>query len=103
MKPRTISKSATVFLLALWLIPCRADVELERHNLAKLVEEIDFLMRRVDQIKQEKSSDQRVYFHYGRLKEDLNKVRSGINDHITGSLNAGRQIKPVSGHYHDHR
>ena len=103
MRPQTITKQAAVFFLSLWLSPSWADADLERRNLAKLVQEIDFLMRRVDQIKQEKSSDQRVRFHYERLNQDLNKIRSGIDDHMTRSLQAGRKMNPLTGQYHDHR
>ena len=103
MRPQTITKQAAVLFLSFWLSPSWADADLERRNLAKLVQEIDFLIRRVDQIKQEKSSDQRVHFHYERLNQDLNKIRSGINDHLAGSLNAGRNLAPLTGQYHDHR
>ena len=80
-----------------------ADADLERSNLAKLVQEIDYLITRVDEIKQDAASSQRITFHYDTLKADLNKIRTGINDHINQSLKAGRIIKPLTGQYHEYQ
>ncbi len=80
-----------------------ADIDLERNNLAKLVEEIDYLMTRVNDIQQDSPGNQRITFHYDTLKNDLNLIRVGINDHINQSLKAGRDLRPLSGQYHDHQ
>ncbi len=93
---------APAILFTFFLNPVLADADLERSNLAKLVQEIDFLLTRVDEIKQDAASSQRIAFHYDTLKVDLSKIRSGINDHISQSLKAGRIIKPLTGQYHDH-
>ena len=58
-------------------------------------------MTRVDDIKHVAPVNQRITFHYDTLKDDLNMIRAGINDHIQQSLKAGRDLKPLSGHYHD--
>jgi RAQPRD family integrative conjugative element protein len=91
---------ATAFILILLQTPVRASDGLERSNLAKLVLEINFLISRVDQVKKEAPEEQRVRFHYDSLKTDLYKIRSGIYDHINQTLKAGRDLKPLSGHYH---
>jgi RAQPRD family integrative conjugative element protein len=80
-----------------------ADTDLERNNLAKLVQEIDYLMTRVNDIQQDAPGNQRITFHYDTLKNDLNMIRVGINDHINQSIKAGRDLKPLSGQYHDHQ
>jgi RAQPRD family integrative conjugative element protein len=98
-----MTKLAPVFLLTLFINPVNADVDLERSNLSKLVEEIAYLMTRVDDIQHDAPVNQRITFHYDTLKDDLNMIRVGINDHISQSLKAGRDIKPLSGQYHDHQ
>jgi len=98
-----MTKIAPVFLLTLFINPVNADADLERSNLSKLVEEIDYLMIRVDGIQQDAPENQRVSFHYDTLKDDLNMIRVGINDHISQSLKAGRDLKPLSGQYRDHQ
>jgi len=60
-------------------------------------------MTRVDDIQQDSPGNQRITFHYDTLKNDLNMIRVGINDHINQSLKAGRDLKPLSGQYHDHQ
>ena len=98
-----ITKLAPAFLLILFINPVNADADLERSNLSKLIQEIEYLMTRVDDIQHDAPVNQRITFHYDTLKDDLNMIRIGINDHISQSLRAGRDIKPLSGQYHDHQ
>jgi RAQPRD family integrative conjugative element protein len=102
MRPLMNIKLAFLLVVLLSLNPAYADDDLERANLAKLVQEIDFLLKRIDQIKLDTPEAQRVRFHYDVLKADLNLIRTGIHDHITASLKSGRIIKPLSGQYHEH-
>ncbi len=73
--------------------------DIERTNLAKLVQEIDFLSHRVDQIKNNAPIGQRLRFNYDALKNDLTLIRSGITNYINKSLKAGRSLTPISGQY----
>ncbi|MBT3724194.1 MAG: conjugal transfer protein [Gammaproteobacteria bacterium] len=103
MSHLTILKLVSAFLLTLFMNLLNADTDLERNNLAKLVQEIDYLMTRVNDIQQDAPGNQRITFHYDTLKNDLNMIRVGINDHINQSIKAGRDLKPLSGQYHDHQ
>ena len=103
MSQLTITRLVPVTFFMLFMNPLFADVDLERSNLSKLVEEIDYLITRVDDIQQDAPSKQRIKFHYDTLKYDLNLIRVGINDHISQSLKAGRDLKPLTGQYHDHQ
>ncbi len=78
-----------------------ADSDLERQNLANLVEELNFLISRTEQYKRVPKTDQRVHFHYETLARDLALIRNGINDHVSDSLQAGRKLEPLQGNYHD--
>ena len=103
MSLHMMTKLAPVFLLTLFINPVYADADLELSNLSKLVEEIDYLMTRVEDIQLDAPVNQRITFHYNTLKDDLNMIRVGINEHINQSLKAGRDLKPLSGQYHDHQ
>ena len=103
MSQLTITRLVPVTFLMLFMNPLFADTDLERSNLSKLVEEIDYLITRVDDIQQDAPAKQRIKFHYDMLKDDLNLIRVGINDHISQSLKAGRDLKPLTGQYHDHQ
>ncbi|MCK4710457.1 MAG: hypothetical protein KAU21_17720, partial [Gammaproteobacteria bacterium] len=99
MLTKLIKFLAAISLLFLYQSPIFADADLERTNLAKLVYEINFLLNRVDQIKQDSAEHQKWKFHYNILADDLKKIQAGINSHINQTLHAGRNIKPLSGHY----
>ncbi len=73
--------------------------DLERTRLAKLVQEIDFMQKRVAAIKRQAPSDDRLHFNYRALETDLRLMRSGITQYINASLKLGRVIKPLRGHY----
>ncbi len=79
-----------------------ADSDLERQNLANLIGELNYLISRTNQYSGSPYTDQRIRFHYELLKADLVLIRDGINDHIAGSLEAGRKLKPLAGNYTDH-
>jgi len=93
--------ATTLFSIALSMTSLGAisDSDLERSNLSKLINEIDFLVQRVERFSQEPTSDQRIKFSYSILKSDLLKIRSGLNQHIAKALDTGRYIEPLSGHY----
>ena len=89
-----------IFALSLISIsPVRAEAELERTQLAGLVEEIDFLLQRVETIRTDAPDQRRVRFRYDDLAQDLRLMRSGIAEYIQADLRAGRSIQPLTGRY----
>lgn len=80
-----------------------ASNEIERSNLAKLISEIDFLIKRVETIKKDVDNKQKLKFHYNYLSEDLTKIKQGINDHLKESIESTREIEPLNSHYHSHK
>ncbi len=77
--------------------------DIERANLAKLSQELDFLLERIDQIKisNKASSESRYSFHYDILANDLRKIQGGIQVYIQKSIDAGRELPPITGYYHE--
>ena len=77
--------------------------DIERRDLARLVEEVDFLIAQVQTInKTDYSSHQpasRLSFRYSLLEADLILIRAGIVEYIQRTLRSGREIAPLSGHY----
>ncbi len=97
-------KRLILVVLALWVpATAGADADVERANLAKLSAEIEFLIRRVDEIKRHPSDSQRWVFDYESLKSDLRKIRNGVDTYIDRSIQDGRNITPLKGHYHQPR
>ncbi len=79
------------------------EIDIERANLAKLSQELDFLLERIEQIKISSSTNResRYRFHYDILTNDLQKVQEGIQVYIQKSIDAGRELPPISGQYHE--
>jgi len=86
-------------LLLMFSQQCLADKDSERTNLANIVKELDHIIEMVDKVKSDAPIDNRISFQYGRLKNDLVLIRSGIRDHIEKSLSLGRDIKALNHNY----
>lgn len=73
--------------------------DLERSRLAELVSEIDFLQKRVEEIRVDAPERNRLRFQYEDLKHDLALMRKGISDYIDADIREGRDITPLKGSY----
>lgn len=76
-----------------------ADDDAEREALAHLVHEIEVLQTLIDRAEQAADDDARVHFRYDWLRQDLERVRSGIQEHIDAPRNEPRAVKPLRGDY----
>lgn len=73
--------------------------ELERENLTRIIREVDYLIDEVKKVEKSAQNNNRVQFQYKLLIDDLIKIRQGVADHVNGSLDAARPIKPLNGVY----
>jgi len=94
MRTRMFTRVFSALILTLTLNSLQADADLERTNLAKLVREIDYLMSRVDQIKQDAGTNQRVVFHYDDLRLDLKKFDPGLTIISSNLLRPDESLSP---------
>jgi len=76
-----------------------ADPDAERQNLARLIHELDYLATLINVAEANVSSDARIRFRYDWLRKDLNRIRSGIQDHIDAPRSEPRSIPPLVGDY----
>ncbi len=76
-----------------------ADVESEQAALSKLVKEIDFMILKINEIREDAPTQTRIKFNYSALSTDLENIRAGITDHIKGTLSTGRVIQPIKHQY----
>ncbi len=73
--------------------------DLERSQLAELINEIDFLRQRVEEIRVDAPARNRLRFQYKDLMHDLALMRRGISDYIDADIREGRDIAPLKGSY----
>jgi len=85
--------------ISLFCPSTHADGDAEREALARLVHEIEVLQTLIDRAEQAADADARVHFRYDWLRQDLKRVREGIQEHIETPRNEPRSVKPLRGDY----
>jgi len=77
-----------------------ADVEqAEREALARLTHELEALAPLIATAESQASPDARIRFRYDWLRQDLERIRTGIQEHIDAPRNQPRTFPPLRGDY----
>lgn len=88
-------------LLCLTLTPgfAQADADSEREALARLAHELTTLEPLVREAEVQADQDTRIRFQYDWLRQDLARVRMGIQEHINAPRAEPRKGEPLRGDY----
>ena len=81
------------------LQPASADVEGEREALARVIHELQALEPLLRTGEAQANPDARVRFRYDWLRQDLQRMRLGIQEHIDAPRAEPRQFPPLRGEY----
>ena len=76
-----------------------ADPDAEREALARLSHEIEALEPLIRSAESQANPDARVRFRYDWLRQDLSRVRLGIQEHIDAPRAEPRTFPPLRGDY----
>jgi len=76
-----------------------ADADAEREALARLTHEIEALEPLIRSAQSRANPDARVRFRYDWLRQDLARVRLGIQEHIEAPRAEPRTFPPLRGDY----
>ena len=76
-----------------------ADADGEREALARLAHEIEALTPLVTKAEAQANPDARIRFRYEWLRQDLERVRTGIQAHIDAPRAEPRKVEPLRGDY----
>lgn len=76
-----------------------ADAESEREALTRLAHEIEALAPLVAKAEAQAEPDARIRFRYEWLRQDLERVRAGIQAHIDAPRAEPRKVEPLRGDY----
>jgi RAQPRD family integrative conjugative element protein len=91
---------AVGILGAVFLVrPTLADTEGERAALSRLAQELGSLEPIIRTAESQADPDTRIQFRYDWLREDLDRVRRGIQDHIDAPRTELRSFPPLRGDY----
>jgi RAQPRD family integrative conjugative element protein len=95
--------SAALLLAALWLCASNSfaiDPDLHRQNLASALHQLDLLDRFVTVASTyQPSPAERYHFDHTRLREDLHRVRAGIQAYLSPPRALPREPEPLAGDY----
>jgi RAQPRD family integrative conjugative element protein len=86
-------------LIFIFNSPANADADPEREILVQLVHELEVFAMLVDRAERRADPDARIRFRYDWLRQDLERVRRGIKEHIDAPQSEPRQVPPLRGDY----
>ena len=76
-----------------------ADPDAEREALARLIHDIEALEPLIATAESQATPDARIRFRYDWLRQDLERIRSGVQEHIDAPRNEPRKVPPLRGDY----
>ena len=96
---RTASLAAGLFGSLLLSTSIFADTDAEREALARLVHELDALEPLMRTAESQTDPDARIRFQYAWLRQDLTRIRLGIEEHLNAPQAEPRRFPPIRGDY----
>ena len=97
---RTYQLVAVVILASLFTpATVSADADAEREALARLIHELDALAPLIKSAETQANPDARIRFRYDWLRQDLDRIQSGIQAHIDAPRTEPRPFPPLRGDY----
>ncbi len=76
-----------------------ADADGERAALARIVHELQAIEPLITEAASQANPDARVRFQYDWLRQDLDRIRLGIQSHIDAPRSEPRTFAPLRGDY----
>ncbi len=76
-----------------------ADADAERAALARVIHELQAIQPLITEAASQANPDARVRFQYDWLRQDLDHIRLGIQEHIDTPRSEPRTFPPLRGDY----
>jgi len=76
-----------------------ADADGERAALARIIHELQAIDLLITEAASQANPDARVRFQYDWLRQDLDRIRLGIQEHIDAPRSEPRTFPPLRGDY----
>ena len=76
-----------------------ADADGERAALARITHELEAIQSLITESVSQANPDARIRFQYDWLRQDLNRIRLGIQSHIDAPRSDPRSFPPLRGDY----
>ena len=79
--------------------PVNADSDGEREVLARIAHEVEAIHPLIRQASSQANPDTRIRFQYDWLRQDLDQIQRGIQEHIDTPRSEPRTFPPLRGDY----
>ena len=79
--------------------PAWADADAERETLARLAHELAALEPLIARAEAQATPEARIRFRYDWLRQDLARVRGGVEEHLGAPREEPRSLPPLRGDY----
>jgi len=76
-----------------------ADADGEREALARIIHELETLEPLIGEAASQANPDARIRFRYEWLRQDLSRIRLGLQEHINAPRSEPRTFPPLRGDY----
>ena len=76
-----------------------ADAEGERAVLARIIHELQVIQPLITEATSQANPDARIRFQYDWLRQDLDRIRIGVQEHIDAPRSEPRTFPPLRGDY----
>ena len=96
---RTASLAAGLFGTLLLSTNVFAETDAERESLARLIQELNALDPLMRTAESQANTDARIRFQYAWLRQDLARIRLGIEEHLNAPQAEPRRFPPIRGDY----
>jgi len=90
---------AVLFGIMLPLHQAIADADGEREALARIIHELETLEPLIGEAKSQANPDARIHFRYEWLRQDLSRIRLGLQEHIDAPRSEPRAFPSLRGDY----
>lgn len=77
----------------------QSNVDAEREALARLIHELDALAPLIETAESHANPDARIRFQYGWLRQDIERIKFGIREHLDAPRSEPRPVPPLRGDY----
>jgi RAQPRD family integrative conjugative element protein len=96
---RTTTLAAGFFGTLLLSVNLFAETDAEREALARLIHELDALEPLLRTAESQADPDARVRFQYPWLRQDIARIRLGLEEHLNAPQAEPRRFPPIAGDY----
>lgn len=86
-------------LIGLIAMSAHAEVDKEKETLYRVLKELSYVKKLMDEAEQAAPAGQRLKMNYDRMRADVDKMQTGIRERFSFTQIQPRVIEPLEGDY----